>query len=33
MPLEDMSPLLSLEELEKEMLDGVDDRSRLVRKV
>lgn len=31
MPLEDMSPLLSLEQLEKEMLDGVDDRSRLVR--
>lgn len=31
MPLEDMSPLLTLEELEKEMLDGVDDRSRLVR--
>jgi acetolactate synthase I/II/III large subunit len=31
MPLEDMSPLLSLQELEKEMLDGVDDRSRLVR--
>ena len=31
MPLEDMSPLLSLEELEKEMLVGVDERSRLVR--
>jgi acetolactate synthase-1/2/3 large subunit len=31
MPLEDMSPLLSLEELENEMIDGVDDRSRLVR--
>jgi acetolactate synthase-1/2/3 large subunit len=31
MPLEDMSPLLSLEQLEKEMLDGVDDRSRLIR--
>ena len=31
MPLEDMSPLLPLEQLEKEMLDGIDDRSRLVR--
>jgi acetolactate synthase-1/2/3 large subunit len=31
MPLEDMSPLLSLDELEKEMLDGVDERSRLIR--
>jgi acetolactate synthase-1/2/3 large subunit len=31
MPLEDMSPLLSLEQLENEMLDGIDDRSRLVR--
>lgn len=31
MPLEDMSPLLSLEQLEKEMFDGVDDKSRMVR--
>ena len=31
MPLEDMSPLLSLEQLEKEMIYGIDDRSRLVR--
>jgi acetolactate synthase-1/2/3 large subunit len=31
MPLEDMSPLLSLEELENEMIVGIDDRSRLVR--
>ncbi|AWW45652.1 thiamine pyrophosphate-binding protein [Polynucleobacter paneuropaeus] len=31
MPLEDMSPLLSLEQLEKEMHHGVEDRSRLVR--
>jgi len=31
MPLEDMSPLLSLAQLEAEMLDGVDERSKLVR--
>jgi acetolactate synthase-1/2/3 large subunit len=31
MPLEDMSPLLPLQQLEKEMFDGVDDRSRMVR--
>lgn len=31
MPLEDMSPLMSLEQLEQEMLESIDDRSRLVR--
>ena len=31
MPLEDMSPLMSLEQLEQEMLESLDDRSRLVR--
>ena len=32
MPLEDMSPLLPLEQLQQEMLEGIDDRSRFVRR-